>query len=449
MRRTYLLVATACGSPNQSPKDSGTVADTMVVMDGTAADAFVGTDAMPDAPPDALPVILPSFECDFTQPGTVRVRTAGANDPLVIHDVFGKVVSRTTSGAAGVVDVSVPGCGAVTAVTGKLFHTITYVRDGDELWINAPPEFPAVYLGPARLYIDTPAPGASNYWFVGPVSGGMVANEPLVRDVTWGSYAVDAQGLTAFAVHAIDPMTGYPDIDTYHFFDVSLSDAMQSPLHLTSWSTQTATQQVRLQFAQPTEVAAVGIANWAKDSKLWSYAGPTSPAATVHDVSIERSAYGTGLIVGASFRNAAMGNLQSYSKVVPLPQAQLVIDLSQELLPEIATISIAPSTSTPTVSWTFQSAPVNPDLMILRVLGPIEWRFALPPGMTSFRFPELPPDLAQNFSTINVGLSAFEASDYSGYAAARGRFIENFVFGRLKVPMGLVLRSTRHGDVAF
>ena len=69
--------------------------------------------------------------------------------------------------------------------------------------------------------------------------------------------------------------------------------------------------------------------------------------------------------------------------------------------------------------------------------------------MTSFRFPELPPDLAQNFSTINVGLSAFEASDYSGYAATRGRFIENFAFGRFKVPMGLVLRSTRIGDVAF
>ena len=87
MRRTYLLVATACGSSNQSPNDSGTV---VAVIDGTAADALAGADAMPDAPPDALPGIPPSFECDVTQPGTVRVRTAGANNPLVIHDVFGK-----------------------------------------------------------------------------------------------------------------------------------------------------------------------------------------------------------------------------------------------------------------------------------------------------------------------------------------------------------------------
>jgi hypothetical protein len=439
----------ACGSPHQgTPKDSGNAEDDGGSTDTTIVDAPV----TPDATPDALPEIPPSFECDVTQAGMVRVRTAGVNNPLVIHDVFGSVVSRTTSGPTGVVDVIVPGCGAVTAVTGNLYHTITYVRGGDELWINARPDTNAsiTIQGPARIYIDTPVPGATSYYVLGPIGASAVATDPLARDLFWGPSALDAQGLTTFVVQPTDSNSGDPALGTFHVFeDVSLANAMQSPLHVTTWTSQATTSvQLRLLFAQAMELVSVNLYSWWQDYSYWFRStGPRNAAAT-QDVAIDVSSYGDGLTLRVPFRQPSNGNLHSHVQVIPFPQAQVVLDLSLALLPEIGMLTTTPSPLRPTFTWNLQGGSVGPDITILRVLGSIEWRFALPPGMTSYTLPELPADLAANFSPLNVGITLHEASDYPGYAVARGRFIETFI-GPRKEPMGLVLRYTSYGDVAF
>jgi hypothetical protein len=449
-----LLVVIACGKPHQAtPLDSGGGGGS---ADGAVADGDLdGTpvDVMPDAKPDAppLPVIPPEYECDVTQAGTVKVHTWGANTTLLIHDVFGTLVARMTT-ASNVVDLTVPGCGSVTAVDGTIFYTVTYVRGGDELWVGTLAWTAGPSQGPARMYIDTPVAGAPSYFILGSeVSASLVANDPSARDITWTNRSLNGQGLATFAVHPTDPVSGLPVVDKYHVFEnVSLANAIQSPLHLTSWSSLTKTVDLRLQFAQPVQVYDLGLTNWHDGHGFWArYAEPHQPA-TTHDYSITVSSYGSGLVLSVPFRVGTAGNVRGYSQVIPMPQAPVVLDLSQALLPEILSMTIAPSPSRPTISWTLQAGPaVTPDLTLLRVLGPIEWRIALPPGLTSYQLPEVPPDLAANQSTINPGVSLIESTDYSGYAAARGRFVETFVFGPERRPMGWLMRGVSFGNAAF
>lgn len=460
MRRlnSFLLLAIACGSPHQSSRHDGGgrpdgEIDGTTMMDAPPADSSVA-DAMPDAAADAmpdaaLPVIPPEYECDVMQPGTVNVRTSGPNVTVLVHDVFGALVARTTSGPNSSVDITVPGCGGVTAAANGLYHTITYVRDGDVLWLDTLPGGASPLRGPGRLYIDTPVAGANSYRLVGPVSSSLVANDPTARDLFWTDRSVNAQGLTTFAVHPTDSVTGLPVPDTYHVFqDVLLASTMQSPLRLTSWSSQTWTLDLQLTFPQPTSVPLNSFAIWHETHQYFTQSGPSIPAGITHDFSIELPAYGSGLSIFLRYREAPAGNLKTHWQVIPIPQVPLQLDLSSQL-PDILSTAIAQSSARPTVSWTLQpSSSSPPDLTVLRVQNPVEWRFALPPGLTSYRLPELPPDLALDLSNINVGVTLYESTDYSGYAAARGRFVETFIRGPA-LPMGLIFRATSYGTIAF
>lgn len=455
-----VLLTVACGTPRSANQiDSGAattdgLAAADAASDVAANDAAV-SDAIPDATPDAMPdapppVIPPDYECDVMQAGTVTVHTAGANTPLLIHNVFGVLVARTTSGPTGLVALTVPGCGAVTAVTSHLFHTVTYVRGGDELWIDSTPHTPQPQQGPARLYIDVPPPDTTHYWVLGPVAAPMVANDPAVRDLYWSALDLDAQGRTTFAVHRTDPITGYPSLAPYHVFeDVSLTDAIQSPLHVTTWSTLTSTFQLQLQFGQAVELYDTQSKNWASGESFWGQSSVTASGTGTYDIVSEVPAYGGGLTFRTAFRLTPNGNIRSHVQVMQWPQGPLMLDLSQALLPEVLAMNVVASSTRPTVSWTFASgAYVKPDLAVLRMRGAIEWRFALPPGMTSFQLPELPSDLAVDLSSATFALGLHEASDYAGYAEARGRFIETFI-GPRKLPMGVTLRSAAFGNGAL
>lgn len=435
----------ACGAPRTPSQVDGDITADGIALDGP------GTDGMTDsASADALPVIPPEYECDVTQSGNVTVHTAGTNDVILVHDVFGTVVTRTVSGPTRTVIVNVPGCGAVTSESQRIFHTITYVRAGDELWINAPYPFPQASQGPGHLYIDVDAPGATSYWSEGDASTSTPANDPTERNLYWTNYYLDAAGRGTFALHPQDPMTGGPALTPYHAFEnIVLADTIQTPLHVTSWSSATTAIQLQLQFGQDAQLLAAGLRNWAPNLDILGHSTFTTINGATYAVSGEVPAYGAGITMSASFRLSPSGNGRQHYQVMPWPQGVSTVDLSQGLLPEVSTMTVTPAVSRPTASWTFQTGTwMSPDVIVLRVLGNAEWRIALPPGMTTYQLPQLPPDLAINFSVVDFGLTQYEVSEYSGYADARGRFVESFIGGR-NVPPGVTFRWARYGENAL
>lgn len=443
---TVLAASAACGTPRPATGDAPAAAvDSAATFDTNASADASAVDV-------TLPVIPPEYECDVTQPGTVTVHTLNPNIPLLIHDVFGTLVSRTTSDSSANAIVTVPGCGSVTSVQllavvpFRIFHTVTYVRDGDVLYIPGPPGMPAQLMGPAHLGIEPPPSGASSYLILGPIESSLVGNQQNDRNLYWTDGVVDSQGHTTFSVHAIDT-TGNPDIHTYHLFkDISLADAVQTPLHLTTWSTNTIVHQFHVVFSEPLQVVNFNAAMWEKDFPYGHYAAPASPMATTHDLSVELSDYGDGVAAGADLvgTSTAGGRWRSIGVVVPA-STNITLDWSSALLPEITGLAAPPSSSRPEVAWTLSAGTyATPDITLLRSRGAIDWRVALPPGRTSYQLPELPPDLAVDLSSSTFAVSLHETSTYSGYAAARSRFVELTVGGP-RYAMGFRWSKSRFG----
>lgn len=438
-----VIVATfACGrSPSSSSGDGGTIEDASP-DDGAAND---GPEADANADGTPLPVIPPAYECDVHQPGMVKVRTYTPSSTLLIHNVFGSLITRTTSGPTAIVDVLVPGCGSVTMIGPGIYHTVTHVRGGDDLWIATPPDLPQPGQGPARVYIDSVVAGAT-YYSGEPFYTSLVANEPAAIDLTWNKHKLTSQGLATVVVHANFPGESETNVLYSVFDNVSMAAAIQTPLHVTSWRTQTSAYQLRMMLATPVDVANTFLFTWANDVLYEPrYAHlETTPATFSSDFVVPT--YGDGLLVGGSFVGslAAPSQARGYEAVIPRPStATIPLDLTEALLPELLTTSVSTSPSRPEFSWTTGPSTVTPDLVILWVGGPLQWRIALPPGATSYRLPELPADLAKDFSAvIDCGVSLHEASDQAGYAVARARYVGAFIAGR-KYPMGLVLRWSK------
>ena len=445
MQLVALILPLGCGGggPPGGTGDAGATADGSTTVDGLGSDAL-------DAPSDATPPVIPAaYQCDVAVPGTVRVRTASPNVTLLIHDVFGSLVNRTTSGTTGIVDIAVPGCGSVTSIRQSLYHTVTHVAGGDELWIEAPPGGGQSLQGPARLYIDNPIPAATSYWILGPISSSLILNEPTTnRYLYWSNASLTPQGLVTIVVHPADAQSGYPDVHNYAVFEnVSLAAAVQTPLHVTSWSTQSAMYHLHIQLPAPAKVISAALSNWTNQVSYSPVFGDEPTLQTTHEFDYELASYGEGLLLDARFLNST-GQARGYRGVIAKPATPAIdLDLSQALLPELTAIGIVPSATRPTITWNYSAASgVTPDLTLIRTYGPVEWRFALPPGPTSYQLPELPPDLAHDFSGVtDFGVSLYEANDYPGYAVARARFVETFVAGR-KHPMGVVVRWSGIGS---
>ncbi|MGE3768524.1 MAG: hypothetical protein AB7L94_40110, partial [Kofleriaceae bacterium] len=354
-----------------------------------------------------------------------------------------------------VATIMVPNCGAITVIwRHELAQTVLHVQAGDELYM-APRSLPASEQAVVSVIVDAPPPPDTSGLLVssGCGYGYNDAEHPTQYEVNWFSSCGER---TTFLVQPREPLTGEVDPTFYAVLeDVGRTDAIQNPLHVSSWSSIASGHQLSIQMP----VAAKLHTSGSSVAYSHAYPGRTTSSTTggiAHELDVVFPEFGSGHRISVGYEEvddvASGAWAQSFDgRLSPVR----TVDLTGALLPSIRSAAASADQHRPTLSWTVDSSDNVEDVAIVRTYGisaaggSVEWRFAVPPGQREIVVPEMPSDLEVSFFAPDVSVSLFETSDVPDYAAARSDFTRFFLGGHLSFPPGHVWRTSKRGPHAF
>lgn len=416
-RALAIAVLVGCGEPSQLPPDS-------------------------EQPIDASNVDVPaSFACNPSTPaGPVLVHDVAAGVRVFVNDVNGTYLSMLTVPSNGDIQAMVPGCGSISLypeIGGPLLM-FTYVQPGDQIWqssLHVPRDFSA---GPVKLYIDTPVANTTSYTYSGPISGS--ATSPTEFNV--GASPTEPTTIIVQPNAQVNSVS-LPRSDLYAVVrDVMFSTS--GPLHVTNWSASPPAHHFDVSLPAPAMDLSVALADEIR-GHVYSpqrFDQATTGVSVTFDMQFPE--VGTGAYVSLEGR-LGPSSYFSFVRVFPVPLAATVaIDLRTELLPEVQGVNLTPAATRPMVSWSVNSGGVPPDLIVLNVRSDQgkRWAIVLPPGLTSFRLPELPAPYALSYNSALASIQQLETSNVDGYADAR---TSGAYYGQLVNPDGSTNRSSSFG----
>lgn len=300
--------------------------------------------------------------------------------------------------------------------------TVTYVGDGDVLWIEGH-FLESPDRGPAKIHVADPA--AAAYMVVGPFAGDVPG--PGLANVYWHDEVLDVQGRTTVGVHTLSP-AGSADPQHWSLLEnVRLSDYQQTPLEVTAWQTTSRPFQVRVTLPSSCESTAE-LDNVVRDflyvreliPTVGSLAATTSP---IYD--FEMPTYGDGLRLSLMIHPVGSRHTHWYVERMAIPSASTSIierDLTNVLLPEVTSLTVTPAPDRPVIEWTVGAGDAEDTVGVGVAEGAFQWSLVLPAGVRRVQLPELPTDVAHDFSSLpatNVSVSLGEASDFTSYADVR------------------------------
>lgn len=437
------------------PEDGGPPAD-------AGDDSGVPADTGPT--PDSGPI---------TGPVTVRFEANGQPYPgtAVFHDPSGAVtavVSSTTGIAQSVVVagsmITVP----AFVFTGKgpplqELRTVVGVVPGEEYLVT--PFFseggPATQLGDLEVTLPGIYAGAANYsyeygcgisYFIDPLTPELV---PL-DDVCTGS-STTTVGVLAVA----HDQAGLPVAYTF-LENVAVVAGGVTQVNLPTWQTTFVDLSVTVSNPPPNSLdvsiqrhlryqsrrfAAISTGIDLSGAPPWIAPWTVAP-------------FGQGTVTGVSLpRYDVPGQSYQFSHEVGL--APLTVDLGTLLLPaETSSVTLDPLVpERPTFGW-IMSTPVDAYILELSYDDPgVAWSILVPPGLTSFRAPELPVELEflepVTGTNFNTGVISIDAVGVQSYDVVRATFRPSFFssFNGLDTltapPPGQQVRISFQGYIPF
>jgi hypothetical protein len=446
MKWLLIVSATACGGGDSgsSPSDGSSDAP------GDNSDAAVSGDA--PAAHDCSP---------NTPAGPVTVWNNSTGLTLVSHDASGAFFKRVTAtGISGQIDV--PGCGAVTvADSGASRITVFAVEPGDELWVTFPRNHPTPPTMTAQIVVDQPIANVQAYNTTAARScdgGGSNTGSAPALTLSFTTFCVHPDGKSTVLVYPTNSVTPAPLVYAV-FEDVSLSQAIQTPLHVTSWITPPA-HHLSLQLAASDPATQAMWMLTSVDRELTFYPGSASaangPSSTFElDVAYRELGDAVNSFIKLGYPGARTRIIE---RTLAAPLAlQVSSDLSMGLLPFVHSPQRDSDPIRPTVSWTVDSTNIDEDMIrgaLPTRLGTSGsgWLFVAPPGTRSIRLPELPSDLVVSFPAGDIEIALSESTSVPGYRAARQDpmvFDGTTTSGLTPVSPGRVLRRSAVNQTFF
>ncbi|MDQ3334503.1 MAG: hypothetical protein M4D80_05040 [Myxococcota bacterium] len=422
----FLVACGGSGSQNTGPSD------------GSSLDSSIDG-SNPDAP--ALHACDPS-----TPDGPVTVWNSFPGAEVISHDVTGAFLGRASSGTGYDVQISVPGCGAVTVVEPGTAARLTFfaVQPGDTIWASGHPAQSVTYMD-ARIVIDQPLANVTTYEATAShFCRGYLAPGSNEMTMHYSSRCVRPNNTSTVLVYATGNTN--PQLIGYSVFaDVSLAQTVQTPLRVTSWNTPPMHHiSVQLAATEPGRSMAWGISpvdQGFRYERTWGSGATATTTSTTFETDVQYPAFGDAVVSGITIGYpGARSRRIERTLATPLP-AQVTEDLSTGLLPAVHSPMRDNDPQRPTLSWTVDSTAIEEDIVVgsilVRVGGSSSgWHLVAPPGTRGLRVPELPADLAASSfgPAADIAVALGESTDVPSYREARQNYNRFMLGSTISIP---------------
>jgi hypothetical protein len=400
--------------------------------------------------PDLFP---PEHACDPNTPaGPVTVHSLQIGSFVIAHDTDGAVLSRVeVPEQNATIEVDVPGCGAITMIDSslQLYETTLRVQPGDVLFDY--PDIRFTNTG-GRLIIEQPVAEAFTY---NASAGSTCSNVGLVGLPNEFEFNLYPHCATSPIV-VVEPRPQFgPELPlTYAIFEnVNLAATEQTPLRVTSWTTDAAPHLMTIDIGQASGAGCfVASMNAGLEYPTRQYISANN-GGTSHELDLRFAEFGDA----ASLRCQVFPRqdvLREKADFVPAPLAGSLAITEADLLPDVVDVVEDGDPVRPTVSWSVVPDLVEEDFVIANVGGVAPngafslWRVVAPPGTRSVQVPDLPPDLQPAFTAPFPTVHLFESTDVPDYSVARTDTYRFFLAGfRPDAPIPRTERRTSSGRI--